>query len=78
MTATELLRKKVKKYVDGADEKSLLVIERILENEKEEDWWDTLPKEVKLSVKKAIKEIDEGKGIPHEEVKKMYPHWFKR
>lgn len=78
MTSTEVLRRKVKKYVGTADEKSLLIVERILEKEQDEDWWDTLPHEVKLSVEHAIKEIDEGKGIPHEEVKKMYPQWFKR
>jgi hypothetical protein len=75
---TEVLRKKVKGYVDHADKKSLLIVERILEKDHDEDWWDKLPEEVQLSVKKAIKDIDEGKGIPHEEVKKMYPQWFKR
>lgn len=78
MTATELLRRKVKKYIDNADEQSLLVVQKILERDQDEDWWDTLPKQVKQSVKKAIKEIDEGKGIPHEQVKKMYPQWFRR
>jgi hypothetical protein len=78
MTATEMLRQKIKKYVDNADEKSLLVVQHILENKQDDDWWDTVPKEIKESVKRAIKEIDEGKGIPHEEIKKMYPQWFKR
>ena len=78
MVATDVLRKRVKDYVDHADKRSLLIVERILEKKQDEDWWDDLPKEVQLSVKKALKEIDEGKGIPHEEVKKMYPQWFKK
>ncbi len=77
MTSTEILREKVKKYIDHANKKSLLIVEQILET-KQDDWWDTLPAEVKLSVKDALKEIDNGKGIPHEEVKKMYPQWFKK
>ena len=78
MITTEVLREKVKKYVDHADKKSLLIVERILEKKQDDDWWDNLPEKVKLSVKKAIKEIDEGKGIPHEEVMKMYPQWFRK
>jgi hypothetical protein len=69
MTTTEILREKVKQYIDQADERSLLVVEKILEKE-QEDWWDTLPKEVKLSVKKAINEIDEDQGISDEQVRK--------
>ena len=78
MATKEALREKLKKYVDQADKKALLVVEKILEKEQDEDWWDELPKDVKQSVKKAIKEIDEGKGISHEQVKKMYPQWFKK
>lgn len=74
----QVLREKVKNYVDHADKKALLIVERILEKEQNEDWWDTLPENVKSSVNKAIKDIDAGKGIPHEEMKKMYPQWFKK
>ncbi len=78
MVTTDVLRKRVKDYVDHADKKALLIVERILEKKQDDDWWNALPREVQLSVKKAIKEIDDGKGIPHEEVKKMYPQWFKK
>jgi hypothetical protein len=78
MITTEVLRKRVKKYIDKADEKSLLVVEHILEKEQDESWWDKLPEEVRLSVNKAIREIDEGHGIPHEEMKKRFPQWFRR
>lgn len=38
------------------------------------DWWDELPENVKRNVLAAEKEINEGKGIPHEEVLKKYAH----
>jgi len=38
MTSTEILRRKVKKYVDNAGEKSLLVVQHILEKDQDEDW----------------------------------------
>ncbi len=79
MTVTEALRIKVKKYIDTADEKSLREVERILGMKHDDDnWWGALPEDVQQSVIKAIKEVDEGKGIPHDDVKKMYPQWFTR
>lgn len=36
------------------------------------DWWDDLTFEQKKGIEQALKEIDEGKFIPHEEVKKKY------
>ena len=78
MTSTELLRKQVQKYVSVADEKSLRIVKAVLEIEQEEDWWDTLPDNVKKSVETAIKESDEGKTIPHEQVMKMYKQWLKK
>ncbi len=77
MTSTELLRKQVQKYVSVADDKSLRIVQAILEIEQEEDWWDTMPDNVKRSVEIAIKESDEGQTIPHEEVMKMY-QWLKK
>jgi predicted transcriptional regulator len=86
MTAIQALRKELKQYVDSADEKALRIVKALLEIEQEddEDWedsevdWDELPEELQLLIEKGIKEADEGKGIPHEEVVKMYPQWFKK
>jgi hypothetical protein len=33
---------------------------------------------VKHEINEALVDLDEGKGIPHEEVKKMYPQWFSK
>jgi len=78
MSTTEVLRKQVQQYISVADEKSLRIVQAILEIEQEEDWWDTMPIEVQQSVERAIKESDEGGCIPHEEVMKMYQQWLKK
>jgi|GEM_PF-617465 len=70
MSTTELLRRQVQEYVSVASEKSLRIVQAILEIEEEEDWWDTLPESVQRSIEKGIKESDEGNVIPHEEVMK--------
>jgi len=77
MTATEALRQKVKAFVEVADKASLLEVERILTAGNDESWWENLPEEVRQSVLVAIQEVEKGTGIPHSEVKKMYPKWFK-
>lgn len=72
------MRKKVKKYIDEADDKIVKMVYSMLEAEREDDWWDDLPKDVRDSIDKAIAELDAGKGIPHEVVMKKYKKWFTR
>lgn len=77
MSTTEM-RKKVKKYLDEADDKTVKMVFSMLEVERENDWWDDLPKDVQDSIDKAIAELDAGKGTPHEVVMKKYKKWFTR
>ena len=89
MTATQVLRKEVKQYINKADVKSLRMVKAILEIEQEEDDdvdeasmeeenWDDLPEELQLMIDKGIKESEEGKGIPHEQIMEKYSKWFKK
>ncbi|NDC41374.1 MAG: hypothetical protein EBZ77_07470 [Chitinophagia bacterium] len=78
MTSTEALRLKVKAFVEVADKDSLLEVERILKGSDDNMWWENLPEEVRTSVLVAMQEVEDGKGIPHSEVKNRYPQWFKR
>ncbi len=70
------MRKKVKKYIDEADDHVVKLVYSMLEADREDDWWDDLPKEVQRSILKAEKELKEGKGIPHEVVMKKYSKWL--
>ncbi len=85
MTATQALRKEVKRYIDKADDKSLRMVKAILEIEQEEDEsameeenWDDLPRELQLAIDKGIKEGEEGKGISYELFKEQHRQWFKK
>ena len=70
------MRKKVKKYIDEADDHVVKMVYSMLEADREDDWWDDLPLSVKKSILKAEKELKEGKGIPHEVVMKKYSKWL--
>ena len=76
MTATQALRKQVKKYIDRADDKSLRMVQAILEIEQEEDFWDRLPEQVKADVEEAKQQSERGEGYTTEEVMKKYDKWL--
>ncbi len=76
MDEVAILKKQVKKYIDTADEKVVKMVHAMLEVNAENDWWDDLSEDLKKEINEAIKELEKGKGIPHEKVKKMYPQWF--
>ena len=78
MTDTEALREQIKEYVDNADARSLKIVRAILEIEQEDDWWDDLPSDVQNMINASIKDGDEGKGIPHEQMIEKYCKWFKK
>ena len=70
--ATKEMRKEVKKYIDKADDKVVKMVHVMMEAEQEDDWWDRLPKKVQAEIDEAIAELDNTKGIPHDEVMKKY------
>ena len=78
MTDTEALREQIKEYVDNADARSLKIVRAILEIDQEDDWWDDLPSDVQNMINASIKDGDEGKGIPHEQMVEKYSKWFKK
>jgi hypothetical protein len=57
----------VEKIIQSEDEQLLSEIGSIL-GVPENDFWEELPEEVKQSINKAKTELDNGEGIPHNEV----------
>jgi uncharacterized protein YehS (DUF1456 family) len=53
-------------------------IKSLLKKDTETDFWDELHDDVKAGVEEAIKELDEGGGIPHDEVVKEYAKWLRK
>lgn len=78
MDDVKILKKEVKKYIDNADESVVKMVHAMLEVNAKNDWWDDLPDDAKKSIAKSLKDLDEGKGISHEKVKKMHPEWFSK
>ena len=85
MTAVAIkeLRKEVKHYIDNADERMLKAIYAMLETDQHEDideigddWWDKISDGERAAVEEGLKQIEEGKTIPHEEVMKKYRKWL--
>lgn len=71
--STAEIRKALHEAIDIADETRLHELkEFVIPGSIEDDWYDTLSTEQKKEVDEAIKELDEGKGIPHGEVMKKY------
>jgi hypothetical protein len=66
------LREEIKTMIDKADAKTIRMTYALLEAGVEEDnnWWDSMPDEIKADVEKAIKQADNGEGISHEEAMK--------
>lgn len=76
MTTTQALRKQVKKYIDNADDKSLHMVQAILEIEQQQDFWDGLPAQAKADVEEAIQQSERGEGITTQQVMKKYKKWL--
>ena len=82
MTATEILRKEVKCYIDGADEQSLKKVQAIfIENEDQdekqaEENWEELPGELQKMLDDAMREGEEGKVTSHAVILDKYKEWF--
>jgi predicted transcriptional regulator len=76
MTSVKILREEVKEYIEQADERVVKMVHAMLETDIESDWWERMPDTIKTDVKAAMKEADEGKLIPHEEIRKKYSKWL--
>jgi len=76
MKEVAVLRKEVKRYIDKADEKTLKMIQAMLEVEQESDWWDDLDEEAKASIERGLKDADAGRVTPHDVVMKKYKKWL--
>ena len=70
------MRSEVKRYIDTADEKVVKMVHAMLEVDAKDDWWDTMPDEIKQEVEEAIVQADQGQVLTHQQVKEKYAQWF--
>jgi predicted transcriptional regulator len=64
----EIINPKAKKLLEDLADLNLISIQDLSEEEVDEEAWNSLTKKQQEGIFKAMKEIKEGKGIPHEEV----------
>lgn len=76
MSSVKAIREEVKLYIEKADASTIKKLHAIIEAEDENDWWGNLSAAAKKSILRAEKQLEEGKGIPHEVVMKKYKRWL--
>ncbi len=78
--STAELKSNLHKLIDGIEDNSVLhavyAILAKLTNRKEVDFWDELTVDQQNEVLEGMKQIEEGKGIPHEQVMGKYRQWL--
>lgn len=69
----------IEKLKTSTDVKLLDDIAKLIkEHEELEKWLEKYPKEVSASIRKGIKQSENGQTIPHEEVMKKIEAWRKK
>lgn len=71
--STSELKYTMFKVIDSInDSKTLSEIYNFITKKSDVDFWDKLTDAQKKEIETALKELDEGKGIPHEKVMAKY------
>lgn len=68
-----MMREHIKEAIDRADEGTVETIFNVLEGE---DLLENMSAEQEASFLRGLKDADEGKITPHEEVMKRYEKWL--
>ncbi len=76
MKADKIMRQEVKKYIDTADEKVVKMMHAMLEVDADNDWWSSMPDNIRADVEAALIESEKGKVIPHSDIQKQYKKWI--
>jgi hypothetical protein len=76
MNAEKIMRQEVKKYIDTADVKVVKMMHAMLEADADNDWWDTMPDNVKADVEAALTESKKRQVTPHAQIQKRYQKWL--
>ena len=54
------------------DEDTIEYLKVVKDSKTEGDWWEDLSQEQRTGIERGLKDIDEGRVTPHEEVKKRF------
>ncbi len=60
-------------WLKKLDDETLSYLKVIKDNQSEtSDWWDSLSEKHKKGIEQGLKDIKEGRVVPHEEVMRKY------
>jgi len=63
-------------WVAGIQDESLIdELQKFMQGDNR-DWWDDLSDDQKASIEAGQEDIEAGRVMPHEEVKKVYEKWL--
>ena len=78
MSTTDDSQNILKKNIDNTDNHTITRILQMLEVKPVPVWWNNKPAEdVWVELNNQVAESTEEKKLSLEQVKQMYPHWFK-
>ena len=80
MGAAKVLDKEINHYLEQLNSHQKEVVLSVVKTfaHEENDWWNNTEDAAQESIKKGLKQLKEGKGIPHEEVMKKYEKWLSK
>ncbi|WP_421977048.1 hypothetical protein [Roseivirga seohaensis] len=62
------IKQRIHDYIDQANERFLMLVNEMIDADKNQDWWDDLDPNIQASIDRAIAQSEQGKGRPHSEV----------
>ena len=70
----EAIKLELIEWLTKLDDDEIIQYLKIVKDSKDKhsDWWDDLSDEQKQGIQRGLKDIDQGKVIPHDEVKRKY------
>lgn len=70
----EALKLELIEWLSKLDDHETIEYLKIVKDSKSgnQDWWDDLTEDQKHSIERGLRDIEHGRTIPHEEVKRKY------
>lgn len=59
-------------------EKAIKRIKNFIIDQKQDDFWNELPRKIQLEVEEAISQLENGEGVSHDKAMKKYEKWLKK
>ncbi|MCB0397333.1 MAG: hypothetical protein KDD36_11795 [Flavobacteriales bacterium] len=68
----ETLKLELIKWVASLEDDTTIQYLKVVKDSADHDWWDDLTEEQKAGIQRGLRDVEEGRVTPHEEVKRKY------